>query len=132
LPKSESENETIPSLKLYKCKYCQDIFYSSEECKSHVSSIHEGKKPFKCIICSITFEYKKDLNEHKVKTHEVAMPYNCGNCNLAFFRKQELLEHEAKNHNPKMECKICVALFDSYKDFYHDPDISFKNPEVST
>jgi hypothetical protein len=67
------------------------------------------------------------------------MPYNCGNCNLAFFRKQELLEHEAKNHEeaedkhtPKMECKICVALFDSHKDFYHDPDISFKNPEVST
>ena len=105
----------------------------------NVKHTDEGKKPFKCIICNITFEYKKDLNEHKVTTHEVTMPYNCGNCNLAFFRKQDLLEHEAKNHEEaedkhtqKMECTMCVALLDSHKDFYHDPDISFKTPEVST
>ena len=44
---------------------------------SHITSVHEGKKPFKCEFCEYTTAYKSDMKKHVALVHEGKKPFKC-------------------------------------------------------
>ena len=42
-----------------KCNTCYSTFKTKRNLKSHIVSVHEGKKPFKCIICDTSLREKQ-------------------------------------------------------------------------
>ena len=47
------------------------------ELKTHVQSIHEGKKTSECDICDYKCSRKSDLKTHIKANHEVKEPQKC-------------------------------------------------------
>ena len=43
--------------------------------KSHVTYVHEGKKPFKCDICDYTSSGKNNMEKHVAAVHEEKKPF---------------------------------------------------------
>ena len=56
------------------CEICCKTFSGMQSMKSHVESIHEGKKPFKCNICEKGFTKKVTLNGHIESFHQQNNP----------------------------------------------------------
>ena len=50
---------------------------SSKYLRTHIASVHEGKKPFKCSRCNYGFASNGDLNRHISAVHEGKKPYKC-------------------------------------------------------
>ena len=103
--------------------------------KHPIDIVHEGKKSLKfkdkikIILDKRINEVKNNGDKHDLEAFD---DYESIFEESYVGPKQQKQNHEeAEDKNtPKMECKICVALFDSHKDFYYDMDVSFKNPEV--
>ena len=53
------------------CEICCKTFSGMQSMKSHVESIHEGKKPFKCNICDASFSQKRILKEHVNMSNQI-------------------------------------------------------------
>ena len=66
--------------------------------KTHVKSVHEGKKPFKCDICDYNFSQKGDMKRHVESVHERKNPFKCDICNYCCFLKPQMVKmHEMNN-----------------------------------
>ena len=63
--------------------------------KSHVDSVHEGKKPFKCENCDYSCAEKGDLQKHITSVHEGKKPFNCESCDYKFAHKSDMKRHVA-------------------------------------
>ena len=50
-------------------------FTAKQRLKSHIVSIHEGKKGFKCTICDARFARKGEMNVHIASVHEGKKPF---------------------------------------------------------
>ena len=111
--KKSSENETVPILKLFKCKYCQDIFYSSEESKSHEIQKHslnlnkveqddlprnmkvsDDSNKFKCSACDQILKSDFQLEVHyKIGN---GIPMKCSKCKFKACTTRGLEIHDKK------------------------------------
>ena len=121
--------------KLSKCYFCEEVFLKKRSLKHHIDIVHEGKKSLKfrdkikIILDKRINEVKNDGDKHDFKAFDEYESI----FEESYVGPKQQKQKEAEDKNaPKIECKICVALFDSHKDFYYDMDVSFKNPEVST
>ena len=56
--------------KLWECTICGNELSSKHNLESHISSIHEGKKPFQCNICNKNFTQKGSLQVGVVTIEE--------------------------------------------------------------
>ena len=59
-----SENKSRAEKKLIKCNNCDATFTTRHGLKTHIASIHEGKKPYKCEMLNATFTQKLTLQKH--------------------------------------------------------------------
>ena len=59
---------------LFKCKLCVFSSDFSVALKSHMSTIHGGKKPFICVICDGGFEERIKLQKHIESAHGKKVP----------------------------------------------------------
>ena len=69
--------------------------------KTHVKSVHEGKKPFKCDICDYIFSLKGNLNQHAASVHKGKKPFKCNICDATFSKKGLMKRHFSKIHEGK-------------------------------
>ena len=51
----------------FPCQICNTILLSEKDLKTHISLVHEEKKPFKCGMCKSKFSENKSLNRHMTK-----------------------------------------------------------------
>ena len=70
-----------------KCDLCDKSYVSKHSLTSHVSRIHEGKKPFKCDICDANFTQKPNLKQHIESDNEGKKPFKCDMCDTSFVFK---------------------------------------------
>ena len=119
------------------CYFCEEVFLKKRNLKHHIDIVHDGKKSLKfkdkikTILNERINEVKNDGDKHDFEAFE---EYESIFEESYVGPKQQQQNHEEieDKNTPKMECKSCVALFDSHKDFDYDMDVSFKNPEVSS
>ena len=72
---------------------------------THVSTVHEKKRPFGCDHCNKKFVDRTHLKLH-IKTHE--QTFICAVCDSVFSENSEL-----KDHISKYKCEICENQFTS-------------------
>ena len=82
----------------YECQICQGMFSQSSSLKTHIASVHEGKKPFKCSSCAYNCSTKKDLTMHIESVHEGKKPFKCSSCDYKCSTKQSLTKHIKSVH----------------------------------
>ena len=77
--------------------------------KTHVVSVHEGKKPFKCDICDYNCSQKSVMNRHVASVHQEKKPFKCNICDYSCFQKKDMKKHIASVHEGKkpFKCDIC-------------------------
>ena len=56
--------DSCETYSIFKCDICSANFDKDYELKSHVDSVHEGKRTFQCDKCTIGFGNKVDLKSH--------------------------------------------------------------------
>ena len=62
---NESKNED----QQFQCKTCYSTFTQRSSLKTHVKTVHEGKKRFQCNECESSFTSKQNLIKHASKGH---------------------------------------------------------------
>ena len=89
--------------------------------KSHVETVHEGKRPFKCKYCEKSFGIKDTLKIHTEAVHDGLRPYACDSCDHAFYSKQYLRKHVESIHEGKKpkyrspkKCEFCDQKFPTF------------------
>ena len=80
--------------------------------KTHVESVHEGKKPFKCDICGSYFAHKGTLKIHVDGVHKL-ISHICELCERSFKCKSGLNHHKNEFHNmgKLFHCPVCQKTF---------------------
>ena len=66
--------------------------------KTHIASVHEGKKRFQCDICFTGFKQTSKLKLHISEVHEGKRPYSCEICQKTFKQKSKLNRHLKEVH----------------------------------
>ena len=90
--KDQGENNS------YQCEICQRCFKVKGNLKTHVASVHEGKKPFKCEICDKSFPLKGEMKKHITSVHEGMKAFKCDICDKSFSMKGNLKTHFTSVH----------------------------------
>ena len=80
--------------KPYECHSCDSAYAKKDNLKVHISAIHEGKKPNNCPICGQSFAQKTQMTTHISSVHEGIKPFQCSECNMKFTRKDHLIRHK--------------------------------------
>ena len=70
--------------------------------KTHIATMHDGKKPYECHTCGKAFTQKVHLMGHVAAKHN-KVPLNCTHCPRTFKGQYTLdrhvaLAHEGQNH----------------------------------
>ena len=60
--------------KKIKCDICDYKCSQKGNMKTHISMVHEGKKPFKCHICDYSCSLKHHIKSHVASVHERKKP----------------------------------------------------------
>ena len=111
-----------PTKKQFKCDYCEKFLASKASLKSHVTKIHESKKPekkcngiknnekgksktFSCVICEEKFASKVSLAKHTQTLHEGK---KCSICQIGF---ANMLAHKDCFMQNPFPCKFCNSWF---------------------
>ena len=108
---SEKEQEKN---KIIDCYICQKSFSAKRSLKTHIATIHEGKKPFKCKICNTQFKTKSNMKGHITIIHLGKKLFQCEICNANFGHKCNLNRHVQqsmkKERNNTNETIIMLTL----------------------
>ena len=67
----------------HKCSICGYTTSLKGNLKTHIDSIHSGKKSHKCLICNYTTAYKAHLKQHTEAVHEGKKPHKCFICDYS-------------------------------------------------
>ena len=99
-----------------KCNICSSLFKTKQGLKSHIASVHDGKKSFKCNVCDASFARRDKLNRHVASVHNGKKPFECNICDTNFKEKGSLKKHVASVHEGKkpFKCNICETSFTVY------------------
>lgn len=65
------------------CSFCDKLFYSKNELKSHVG-LHTGIKAFKCDICTAAFVASSSLAAHRRQHKKDNVLPSCKLCGMMF------------------------------------------------
>ena len=88
----------------YKCTICDASFYASNGLKYHMTKIHEDKRPYIYEICDSSFVLKGHLTRHISSVHEKHKPYKCDICDVAkYSRNSEIKSHIHSNSSRRKE-----------------------------
>ena len=55
-----------------KCNICSSLLKTKQGLKSHIASVHDGKKSFKCNVCDANFARTGNALERVQRVHEPA------------------------------------------------------------
>ena len=87
--KDESLAEIL-NMKIYQCLECESAFARKDNLVSHISSVHEKKKPYECHSCDSAYAKKDNLKVHISAIHEGKKPNNCPICGQSFAQKTQM------------------------------------------
>ena len=62
------------------CTICKKLFMTLHTLKTHISSVHDRKKPFECEVCHQGFAEKRNMQRHFDAKHEKKRPFSCTFC----------------------------------------------------
>jgi len=66
-----AENTEEYVFKMYKCRFCEQMFRSQDGRKNHENVKHSRNKCYKCSFCSQVFLTRQAAYTHRVKYHRV-------------------------------------------------------------
>ena len=113
--------------KSFKCDTCGKVLDKEQNFKSHIESVHEGKKPYKCDICGKVFHEEQNQEIHIESVHEGKKPYECDICGKVLDEEHNFKSHIDPNHERKKPQKYG---FESIWVFYlRCPECEFETKE---
>ena len=77
----------------YICTLCNKAFVTKSSLKTHIESVHEGKRPHKCNKCELRLVKISHLNSHLESVHEKNKPFKCEICDYSCSQKFNLKRH---------------------------------------
>ncbi|XP_055382523.1 uncharacterized protein LOC129612783 [Condylostylus longicornis] len=107
---SEEKTESFKRLKLFKCKFCNEVYTKKHNLEEHLR-VH--------------------LKSKQISIFDL---YKCKYCNLRYKVKYQALLHEKKHRKQKLvECNLCAKSFNKYyihyhKKIHHDSRIKLSHP----
>ena len=69
------------------CTICKKLFMTLHTLKTHISSVHDRKKPFECEVCHVGFAEKRNMQRHFDAKHEKKRPFSCTFCSYKASQK---------------------------------------------
>ena len=96
-------------LKIYKCKFCDEIFSKKGYLTNHMRRVHNEIKNYECSLCDFTSSYQQGLKNHVYRVHNKLKSYKCQFCHYVCSQNGDLNKHinsvhlRIKNH----KCHIC-------------------------
>ena len=101
----DTSNVSTEDEKLFHCPNCDNKHKHKSTLKSHIDTVHEGKKPvFKCDQCNKQYSHKPHLNHHIARVHD-GRKYECDKCNKQYSSKMCLKRHKSAIHEGKVVTK---------------------------
>ena len=70
----EHDNEDGASFQPYECDICGKVFDEEQNFKSHIESVHEGKKTYKFDNCGKVFDEEQNFKSRIESVHEGKKP----------------------------------------------------------
>ncbi|XP_063897886.1 zinc finger protein 782 [Helicoverpa armigera] len=100
--------------KKYQCDYCQRLYLTKGEVRSHITWSHmPGSRGHTC-ACGRVFRTPSLLRDHTARFHAAEPPprvHQCDVCEKAFANKQVLNRHKKSHSNEMYPCNECGLLF---------------------
>ena len=83
----------------YKCKYCEKLFSTKGNFKTHLNTKHFNTSRYKCEICGKGFPAKSKLERHvKSPNVHIVKPFKCDYCPVTFNNKKTRTSHVKEFH----------------------------------
>ena len=76
-----------------KCDFCDKLFSSLKNLKTHINRIHKDKNDHNCGSCGEYFSRAEYLKIHIHTIHESHKDYKCESCGKSFTGAQYLKKH---------------------------------------
>jgi len=124
LRNSHKTTEYINDELSYKCKFCEEMFWSVSERTKHVADKHKEANGDleKCFVCFHISPNRHALRRHFQRMHPQEplfenVSFKCGDCGLLFPQRPMLTAHIKETH-PKavaFQCAYCPQQFRSKK-----------------
>lgn len=64
-------DQIVQRKRYYKCKYCDEKFFSNIKRDTHAREQHLDEKPPQCLICHKTFTCHKTISSHMKNVHNL-------------------------------------------------------------
>jgi len=93
--------------KPHKCLICPMSFSTKYRVEVHTKSIHETDNAFKCTLCKSSYKAEMNLKRHITTVHEKKNTFACFNCDDSFVLRKELQAHMELAHDQKYNCPQC-------------------------
>ena len=83
----------------HKCVLCSKSFSWARNLKTHIRTVHEGKKDYICSYCGKGFGTREKMKLHSTTVHEGIKRWKCDLCSNAYGQSHELKKHKLKTHD---------------------------------
>jgi len=81
-----------------KCAVCKKVFFSANNMKIHMRTVHAKMKDCKCPTCGKAFSQKSHLSRHIKAVHQLSRPHKCPDCDQSFTRAHHMRDHQDSVH----------------------------------
>ena len=98
--------------------------------QSHITAVHEKKKPHHCSLCTQQFATKGNLESHIKTVHEGRKPFKCNICDYATSKKSNLKNHESIHDKGAIEILFQMKMSRNQIDENFDVDDESSDSEV--
>ncbi|KAH3825882.1 oocyte zinc finger protein XlCOF6-like [Dreissena polymorpha] len=98
------------------CNYCNSLFSSKAELKTHTLTEHKDRKMYKCLYCPKEYRGSCSRGKHIMTVHFKEYRFQCHVCGERFLNESRLKQHIYCYHTSvkdkkQFPCRICGKVF---------------------
>lgn len=85
----------------WRCKHCDDLFWSKSTRDRHIACVHSDERPHACKHCDKKFKRHDTMLVHE-RTHAPGHGFRCSHCDKKYKSVRALRRHEKKEGHEYM------------------------------